>query len=241
MLVGVMAMIVMGLFVALLATRDGGGSTAARLVDVPVAVDEHGRAQLSMTMLLGATGLTVNGNGAVDFTTGAGWFALELLGQRIETRTDGRTLFVRPDGETQWMATHLDDAETGAFGSGSDSAITLVELLRTRPRGVEDLGADEVDGVAARHLRFTADSASVGRFAEIAPDSGRLPVEVWIDERDLPIRFRLAGVIQGFEVSITVDLRGWGEELDVQVPPEGEIRDVEPEELERIFGAAAGG
>jgi hypothetical protein len=59
---------------------------------------------------------------------------------------------------------------------------------------------------------------------------------VWIDDRNLPVRQRIRGQVQGVDVVLTMDLTDWGAELGVDIPPEGAVRDIEAEELTRIFG-----
>ena len=81
--------------------------------------------------------------------------------------------------------------------------------------------------------------AAIQDLAELAADDGMLPFEVWIDERNRPVRQRLEGEVQGAQLVVTVDLTGWGEPLGVAIPPEGEIRAVGPAELAQLFGRPA--
>ena len=238
-LVAVMTVAVAVLLVALLLQGEDHRGADELLAAAPIAVDEQGTARVAMTVDLGGDALDVGveGTGGVDFATGAGHLDLTVLGQRLSLRTDGRTLFVLPDGEDQWLATRADDDGSLAAlgGTGPNQAIELVDLLRGDLDDVEDLGEDEVGGTRTRHLRFAvaADSPVV---APLAADGEDVPIEVWIDERDLPVRQRIEGNVQGVDVVVTLDLSGWGEPLDAQIPPEGEVRDVEPEELLRLFG-----
>jgi hypothetical protein len=258
-----LAVLAMGVVVVLLLVvlvlRGGGDDVDVEdlLADAPAAVDAEGTARLAMSVEVAGEGVdvSVEGEGGVDFATGAGWFTVELLGRQIEMRSNAETLFVRPVGEEAWVAVHADEAaESGALdslGTGPSEAGAFVDLLRGDPSDIEDLGEEEIDGEPVRHLRLTIDLASaieaadeshrgpLEELGELAPEDGQLPLEVWIDERNLPVRQRLEGEVQGIGLLVTVDLSDWGAPLEVAIPPEGEVRDVEPEELALLFGGAA--
>lgn len=249
--------VVVVVLIGVLLFRSGDDVSVDDLVaEAPAAVDAEGTALLAMTVEVsgGATDLTVEGSGGVDFATGAGWFAVDLLGQQIEMRSDATTLFVRRAGDEGWVAVRADEAAgTGldSFGSGPSEASAFVDLLRGEASDVEDLGDEEIDGEPVRHLRVEMDLDSAIAAADesrrgpleqlgaLVPEDGDLPFEVWIDERNLPVRQRLEGQLQGVGLVVTVDLTDWGAPLDVAIPPEGEVRDVEPEELALLFGQPA--
>ncbi|HEX4904825.1 MAG TPA: hypothetical protein VFU93_05205 [Acidimicrobiales bacterium] len=222
----------------------------ALLADTPQAVDEQGRAHLVLSVEIDGDELeiAVDGTGAVDFGEGTGWLNLDLPGTSVELRTNGETLFVLPSGQTTWLAAHADEAAgLGAFATGPSEAIAFVDLLRGATEDVEDVGTEEIDGVEARHLRLTVDLATgagaAGEQSRPAIEALRafaadrvLPLEVWIDDRNLPVRQRVRGEVQGLPVVVTIDLARWGEPLDVAIPPEGAVRDIEADELTRVFG-----
>ena len=256
LLVWLMAATVVALLAALLLTRaDGGSDPEALLRGAPAAVDEQGSAHLEMSVDVDQEGLdvSVDGTGAVDFASGSGWFTVELLGTTIELRTNGESLFVLPSGETTWLAVNAEDAAgLGALGTGPGEAIAFVDLLRGKTEDVEDLGNEEVGGDDARHLRVRVDldaaaaaadangRAAIEALRSFASD-GTLRLEVWIDDRNLPVRQRMRGTVQGVDVVLTMELTDWGAELDVAIPPEGAVRDIEADELTRIFGGPPAG
>lgn len=248
LLAALVAVAVAALAVVLLARGEDGVDVDELLADAPAAVDEQGRAHLALTVELDAAGIAVDGTGAVDFGAGTGWLDLELLGTTIELRTNGDTLFVLPAGQTTWLAAHADEAAgLGAFATGPSEAIAFVDLLRGATGDVEDRGTDEIGGAHARHLRLAVDvDTAVAAASEqsrpaiealraFATD-GVLPLDVWIDGRNLPVRQRVRGEVQGLPVVVTLDLTRWGDPLDVAIPPEGAVRDIEADELTRIFG-----
>jgi hypothetical protein len=255
--VAVMGVVVAVLVAVLLLRGDGGPDVEDLVADAPAAVDAEGTAHLAMTVEVSGEGtdLTVEGTGGVDFATGAGWFAVDLLGQQVEMRSDATTLYVRRAGDEGWVAVRADEAaESGALdavGSGPSEAGAFVDLLRGDAGAIEDLGEEEIDGEPVRHLRVEMDldsaiaaadashRAPLEELGALAPDDGDLPFEVWIDERNLPVRQRLEGRLQGVGLVVTVDLTDWGVPLVVGIPPEGEVRDVAPEELALLFGRPA--
>jgi hypothetical protein len=256
LLVWLMAATVVALLVALVVTKGDDGVDAKALLEAaPAAVDEQGSAKLDMKVGVDSSGLDLNvdGTGAVDFGKGAGWFTVKLLGTTIDLRTDGENLWVLPSGEKTWLAVKGDDTKAlGSFGTGPSEAIAFVDLLRNVNGDIEDLGTKTIDGEDVRHLRLdvdldaaakTADAdsrASIDALRELAPD-GTLPLEVWIDDRNLPVRQRLRGTLQGVDLVITMDLSDWGTDLGVDIPPQGDVRDIEPDELNRIFGGSTQG
>src|SRR5690349_13763222 len=99
-----MAVVVAVLVAVLLVTRSGGESPESRLEGVADAVADAGTAHLALSVDVAGddVDLTVAGEGQVEFATGAGSFDVDLVGRRLEMRTDGTTLYVRPEGEPTW-------------------------------------------------------------------------------------------------------------------------------------------
>jgi hypothetical protein len=256
-LVAAMAGVVVVLVGVLLVTRGGSESPESRLEGVADAVADAGTAHLALTVDVAgvAVNVTVSGKGQVEFASGAGSFDLDLLGRQLEMRTDGTTLYVLPAGETTWLAVRSSEAggSLGSFGTGPSEAVAFVDLLAGDHGTVKDLGTEQVGTVKdAHHLRTTIDVADAAeradgdskpaleQLATLAPASGKLPVDVWLDRDGRPVRERLKGTLQGAELVVTVELTKWGATFDVQVPPEGEVRDVEPDELLQLFSQPIG-
>ena len=237
----------------LVAACSGGGDDPAALVGkVPEAIDEEQTARLDMTVDFDAEGVeaSVTGEGVVDLVAGTGWFDTTVLGQQIQMRTDGETIFVRTPREPSWLATDASAASSASFGAGPIGAIAFVDLLRGAGGEVEDLGEEEVRGLDTTHVRVSVD---VDEVVEAAPDvrapvlegmaglapDGPLPLEVWLTDDGLPVRLRVVGDVDGVGIRVTVDLSGFGTALDVAIPPEGDIRDTDPEELADLFAPKA--
>jgi hypothetical protein len=227
--------------VVLLILREESIDVDELLRDAPAAVDEQGSARLEMSIEAGGedgAAVDVTGEGGVEFDSGAGWFVVQLVGQEVEMRNDDTTLYVRRAGDAEWVSTTAGAA--GSLGAGPSQASAIVDLLRGDLDDVEDLGAEEIGSGAARHLRITVDAADVDeQLAALAGDDGALELDVWIDERRLPVRLRLDGAVQGVPIAVTVDLSGWGDPLGVDIPPTEPTRPVAPDELAALFGGTA--
>jgi hypothetical protein len=246
-----MAVVVAVLVVVLVATRGGGDDPADRLARVPAAVDAAGRAHLSMDVE--ASGTHVDGDGAVDFGSGAGWFVVQAAGQRIEMRTDARTVYVLPSAGSPWLAVPIDEsASLGSFGTGPSEAVAFVDLFRGEVEEVSDLGTERIGEVDTTHLRAEIDltravaaaparsAAAIEALGTLVAEGERLVVHVWVDDQDRPVRERLSGEVESLAIDVTVDLSAWGDELGVAIPPEGEVRDASAEEIASLFGTVAG-
>jgi hypothetical protein len=235
-----MAVAVVGLLVALVVQGGGGGASGRSLLaDAPAKVERARTAQLRMSVKVGARGMAADaeGHGAVDFTSSAGSFDLDVLGQHVAMRTDGTTLYVLPDGQTTWLAIGADQmGALGPVGTGPAVAIALVDALRGDVGEVDDLGTEKIGGAKVRHLRAHVQPSSIQGVAPLVTRGQRVPLDVWVDHDGRPIRERLRGTLQGIDLVVTVDLTRFGSKLGVSIPPEGEIRTVEPQELEQLLG-----
>jgi hypothetical protein len=162
-----------------------------------------------------------------------------------------------PSGK--WL--HIDIAKTGKelgigdptqFGSGDPSQI--VQNLRALSSRVEDLGSEDVRGVATRHYRGKVElrrlpavtppprRAAAKRSADrliqlIGSDS--YPLEVWVDRRHLVRRARLKMTmnIQGRSLTqeLTTELFDFGPKRKIKPPPAGDTVDAPS-----VSGSAAG-
>lgn len=218
----------------LLQGGDDGPDASALLAATPAKVEQAGSAHVTIAVALDSTALDVEvkGSGAVDFAKRAGWLTFDVLGRRTELRTDGDTVFVRPNGDQTWLAVQADEAgPLASIVPVPTDLVALIERLRDVGTRIDDLGHER----AGRHLRAQID---VGE-AEILGLAGKgksLPLEVWIDDAGLPTRLRARGTREGIGVVVTVELSDYGAALGVAIPPEGAVRDVEGEELAQLVG-----
>lgn len=108
---------------------------------------------------------------------------------------------------------------------------------------VTEVGSDDVDGRATTHHRA---EVSVEGAAQQLPEDSResfreqfqqlgvtpWPIDVWIDDQNLPRRFSFAMSVNGAEVggeftmSLRMDLAEYGVPVDVSPPPENQVTDL---------------
>ena len=159
--------------------------------------------------------------------------------------------WVRVDGADINEGDEIDPIEDApAFFAFAINPVLLVDLLGGPLAGsVEDLGPDEIDGVATTHYaanfdiekalhdtrrkRFPEDRREAFRdVLDVLAVSGDIhPGEVWLDDEGRPRRFTLnlkEEPIKHFVIEhrITLDLGGFGEQSELSVPSARERVDV---------------
>lgn len=205
------------------------------------------------------------GTGVVDFETGAGTFEMNVLGQTIEMRTDGETVWMHlPDPipgspiTAPWIAVPADQLQSSPqAGAGIDSATGMLDALRGIGGDVEEVGGDVIDGVEVTHYHVVVDlrdaiaaapevsraraEAALQQFSQLG--ATEMPIDVWITDGGLPIRQIMrwapegvAGVPDGFEMEMRVDLSDFGTPVEVEAPPADQVQTIDPMQLQQIFG-----
>jgi LppX_LprAFG lipoprotein len=121
--------------------------------------------------------------------------------------------------------------------SGTDPSQSL-DLLRAAGTDFQEVGEEDVRGVATTHYEGTVDLEKV---AEQVPEEAResyrrlmqlsgqseIPVEVWIDEEGLTRRIRYEQKLaDGTTMDLTQEYFDFGTEVDVEPPPESEVLDI---------------
>ena len=169
---------------------------------------------------------------------------------------DGDTMYVQAPmfemlGIEGWISMTPEDMGTSAdamgLGAGAYDFTQTLESLRGVTGDPERVGEDEVRGVEATHYEATM---NLGEALEQAPEEQReqleaafdqlgggeeldevdIPVDVWIDDDDLPRRlqmdmgsmFAAAGMASG-EMTMTIEMFDYGEPVDIVVPSPDEV------------------
>ena len=201
----------------------------------------------------GAAGDEAAGDEAAgDEAAGEGNAPAELGGQTLEVLLDGTIAYVHsPQLEAVAGApwARFDLTDTAEMLPGFNEAVedtsgplALMHELRGAVDEIEELGEEEVRGVATQHLRVTVDvqravdNAPEGRREQLraaaeelgVPD--RYPMEVWIDGDALPRR--IVTVIETTDPNfgaitreMRTDLFDYGEPVDVTPPDEDAVVD----------------
>jgi hypothetical protein len=236
------------------------------------------RFELRMTMDAGGQSVAVDASGAFDFAGSRGRMTMEAgqLGGTFELRLDGTVMYMRmPEGlgmalpgGKRWLKVDLEGlgALAGAELGGltqlqrQQSPAQLLDFLKAVEGDVEQLGEEEVRGVATTRYRGTIDlqkalEAQLEALPEeqrealalqleqalraAAPD-GELSVDVWADAEGRVRRAAMELVVPGAPggaaaVAITMDLFDFGVEVDVEPPPDAEVLDLAA--LGSLFGS----
>lgn len=257
------------------AVEAGGTDLAtARLLAAPDAVAEAGSARMTMTMTMTAMGesfaITAEGGFAGDQATFTMDFG-QLLGgiggtageevppgfdEPMTIVVDGTTTYLDVPmlalltGTDGWLSVTPEDMGVAGdslglgFGATGNPA-ELVESLRGISEDVEELGHEEVRGVATTRYRVVVDLAAAA--AELPAEAreayeqqvrslgvATLPFEVWVSDAGLVHRMALDFAdlvdqvpeedLDGFESGeLVVELYDYGADIDIVVPDPSEV------------------
>ncbi|HEX2577954.1 MAG TPA: hypothetical protein VHK88_16515, partial [Aquihabitans sp.] len=187
----------------------------------------------------------------------------ESMAGEMDMVVDGDTVYVRSplfamisEGDEEWVslpAGELDSA--GGFGSGTTSDPGAFLSFLEGAGTVEEVGTEDVRGVATTHVRADLDMAKV---LEQAPaqdgedlteqleglgldpdDLGTVPAEAWIDGDGHVRRFTMTydlGALGGEEaedVSTTIDveLYDFDQPVEIELPDPSEVGELDPSML----------
>ena len=177
---------------------------------------------------------------------------------KVEAIQDGTRFYVSsplfesalPAGKT-WISGDLekigrhgvDLGQLGAFGKSDPR--DMLDLLRAVSGDLEQVGDDEIRGVATTHYRTTLDADELGAqlanteakgladgFADTIRSSGleEVPIDVWVDEdsllRRLEMTIELEQLGSKAESSFSMDLFDYGEPVDVTPPSAAQVANV---------------
>lgn len=237
----------------------GAGGDEA-LIEVLAASQEAtiaaGSAAVTLTQQIGEQ--TVGGEGAFTFggeEPAAGRLTLEqplpdgTVGE-VESIITGTEIYLRfPEGTlptpTPWVLIDLTDPAFGgseALGElASDPTQSLVYLRAATD--VQEVGEEEIAGVATTHYTYTVDLVTA---VEVTEDpalaefleqtrtqlgSDEIPAEVWIDEEGLVRQQSSSAEVVGgdgtpIQTVSTITYTEYGVEVDVAPPPAEEVTDL---------------
>jgi hypothetical protein len=149
-------------------------------------------------------------------------------------------------GTTGWFSMTPEDVGVSTaslgLGSGTFDPTKMLEVLRGTTDGVEEVGQEEVRGVATTKYTATIDmvdalesfpadqrEALEAQLDQLGARDAEVPVEVWVDADGLPRRFALLlddfAAAPSYEagMTMTIDLFDYGEPVDIEVPSPDEV------------------
>jgi hypothetical protein len=199
--------------------NDGGGDAVALLSAAPDAAHDAGTARTVITVTVegGGMNLTMEGEGAVDFASGAQELSMSMMGIDLEMRFVDQVVYLRmpdvarpPSVDTEWIAFSAE-AAGGQVGAGANpmasmqNGAAMLDALRGISRDVDELGAEEINGQDATGYRVTIDMAkaieqlpedrraearaSLDQMAAMGMDEW--PMDVWLNDDGLPVRMSM--------------------------------------------------
>lgn len=230
------------------ATSDSGRGRDLSGAERIVAGYDEARATRSVRMdgeisvRSGSRDATVPLEGAIDFSADAARFTASLEGlglpalgdATLEARVvDGRLYLRLPGfaarflGGATWAEVPID-----ALGGTSPDPTGFLDSLRGMTE-VERVGTDTIRGVEATHYRGTVslsdaiDRAPAARREQLRRTLGTtdasVPVDLWVDDRDRPVRFVATFAVAGVEAAVRLDLFDYGADVRVSAPPADQV------------------
>ncbi|GAB3989366.1 LppX_LprAFG lipoprotein [Nocardioides marmoraquaticus] len=138
---------------------------------------------------------------------------------------DGKWLEVDPEADSGLGAL------IGQLGGSADPAASI-EVLGEATK-VTPTGEEEIAGVATTGYRVTlpreAIAESIGadpRITQLLPEE--LDYDVWVDADDLVRRVASTVEVQGTSSTTTVTYTDYGQPVDIEAPPAGQVTDQAP-------------
>lgn len=209
-----------------------------------------GSYRMEMEFSVRGAGPELAGTGTADLlASGAGAGEVSLPG--------GVTLRFRSTQDHAWMqlpegsAQRLAGKEWVGFPvPAGQPALTQnpMDFLQVLSGGreVQDLGEDEVRGVATRHYQVELDVEELVRLAQEQSGgalAGGLPAgleidgqaEVWLDDAALPRRMEVEVETSGITFEFSFELFDYGVDIDISAPPAEDVIEVDSQQAAMQF------
>lgn len=182
--------------------------------------------------LSGQVEMTMDGRMAMaeQFEDGEMELTVDVQGQSLDLRMVDGLIYVSGPPVTpagKWLEADPQDpkdpmAQQFAGLTRSGDLNTTFDAFEAGLREVEHVGEEEIDGENTHHYLFTVDAAKAAEAQGQAPVPGtpeEITYDVWLTEDDLMRRvaFELG------PVKAVIDATEWGEPVDVEAPPAGDI------------------
>jgi hypothetical protein len=240
----------------------GQAQAITQAVDATLA---EGSAAFEATVDIDTEQLTdsATSTGVVDFDGDRRQLEIETAAGTVRSLATPDGILLSIADQPGWVRVdprQLEGTPLEAFGLASlplqDPTVNL-QLLRGVTEDVEELGTEDIDGESTTHYRVVVDVEDAAAQAEgvtqqqvsdITQQTGQSTVEmeVWIDESDRIRRIaqtvdlseaemvRAEADMQG-TIDVTIDLRDFGTQVDIDEPAEGEVVDIDEETLEQLI------
>lgn len=194
--------------------------------------------EMTQTITVGERSVSFTMHGAMDFAKGLAQITIDLgeaapaLGvDRLEMRSNADTLYIRlPESRVAANGGRHWASATFTPGATQNDPRQLLNYLSSADGAPDRVGSDRVRGVATTRYRGRAD---VQKIAATLPEEMRgpftealdqvnlthIPMDVWIDDDDLPRRVETRLEVQGVRTVSRMEMFGYGEPVQVALPP----------------------
>ncbi len=236
----------------------GGAETANNLVALAKQVGDRTAESSSAHMVFtgGAGGMEIRGEGDIEVGGDNPAIAMDMdaggQGRMSIVLLDGVLYMKLPEGLSTggkpWV--EIDSTDTGspmaqALGSLTDqmrqNADPRQALEQFKEAGtIESSAEEDLNGTPTTHYKIAVDvqkladqqqDPTLKQAMQEAIRSGLkdFPVELWVDEENLPVRMAIemptADPASGktVPVKVQVDYTNWGEPVDIQAPPADQV------------------
>lgn len=105
-------------------------------------------------------------------------------------------------------------------------------MMTTAASALKTVGTEKVDGVEATHYLLTVDVAKLAEAgatesstAQAAQQAGlsEIPLDIWLDKDDRPVKVAEKFSIQGQDIDVTVTMGQFNESMDITAPAPGDV------------------
>jgi len=238
---------------------NGGGSVAAAsLADLAKSIGEQTSETNSahMTITADAAGQQLSGEGdlsmaadkaamSMDMTTPEGTMSMVLLDNvfylKLPQELEPGKAWVKIDTKDDNPIAKALGGLTEQMSKNADPRATLEQFEKSGE--ITDTKEEELDGVQTTHYTVTVDVEKLAANQEdptmksamdqaIQGGLKDFPVDVWINEDDLPVRFVMdmptpnPATGKSESVKMQIDYTDWGKPVDITAPPAAEIAEL---------------
>ena len=201
-------------------------------------VEASTTARVTMKIGAGPAG-EMTGEGELDYTSDppemAMKMAIPMLGNAAaEMRLVDGVLYLsmgQLSGGKFWKLDPEDPAgPLGDFGGMLDQMDpkSSLEKMESAIDKVTFTGEEQVDGQTLDHYELTVDPKRLtdDPGADLPAEVDNLTYDLWLDEEGRIAKMAMDPPAAGTQGSIEMTVTGWGEDVDIEAPPAGEITDM---------------
>lgn len=205
-------------------------SSAMRTFDTPQALAEANRVaaevegSVTVDLDLAADGKGSCGVRTEDFAASC---RISIAGAEVAYVMVPDGIFVRiPQGRAQrlakpWLRIDPDDPDSALARAMADVAVRVrdaADIRKALPEGARIVAKAEESVSGKQTVHYTAQVAVGGRASV---------VELWVDDRDLPVRTEVRTPVEGGdEAPAVADYRDWGKPVEIAAPTPDEVAEL---------------